>query len=144
MQYIKIRFEDGQEAYQEVFQGYVQRITDLDGNTIDKPLSSCVLDPNPPTPSWALPDPAVPVETSTLLVSKLTYLNAFKESELEAIFTAAKTNISVEVWFNKFSLAEYVDMYYPESQEAIFFLEKIGLIGEGRAKEVLNTLGVPC
>lgn len=60
MYYYKIRFDYGspvEEGYQEIEGGYVQRLTDLDGNTLD--LTSNygygVSDINPPFPSWGTP-----------------------------------------------------------------------------------------
>lgn len=63
MKYHKIQNpDDGTLGYMELFQGYVQRLTDLDGNTTDFPCYT-VVEPDV-TPSWALPDPEVtPPET---------------------------------------------------------------------------------
>lgn len=56
MDYIKVRFTSGLsgEGYQEVSEGYVQRLTDLDGNTVgeDTPCEYHVADANPPFPDW--------------------------------------------------------------------------------------------
>jgi len=58
MNYNKIQNPDnGDLGYMELFQGYVQRLTDLDGNTKDFPCYSLV-EANV-TPSWALPDPVI-------------------------------------------------------------------------------------
>ena len=59
-QYIKIAWKSADdivhEGYQEVLDGYVQRNTDLDGNTvIFENLGECtswVVDPNPTPPIW--------------------------------------------------------------------------------------------
>lgn len=56
MNYHKIQNPDnGDVGYMEMFQGYVQRLTDLDGNPKDFPCYS-ILEQDV-TPSWALPDP---------------------------------------------------------------------------------------
>lgn len=60
MIYYKIRFEYGspvEEGYQEIENGYVLRLTDLDGNTLDLVgnYGYGVSDTNPPYPSWATP-----------------------------------------------------------------------------------------
>lgn len=60
MYYYKIRFDYGspvEEGYQEIDSGYVQRLTDLDGNTLDlvSNYGYGVLDTNPPFPSWGTP-----------------------------------------------------------------------------------------
>jgi len=58
MTYILIQFTLGWDfqAYQEIRNGSLIRITDLDGNTLiypDFPVESEVIDANPPTPIWA-------------------------------------------------------------------------------------------
>jgi hypothetical protein len=58
MEYILIQFTLGWDfqAYQEISNGNLVRITDLDGNTLtypDFPVESYVVDANPPKPSWA-------------------------------------------------------------------------------------------
>jgi hypothetical protein len=59
MQYILIQFTLGWDfqAYQEISNGNLVRITDLDGNTLiypDFPVESEVIDANPTTPTWAI------------------------------------------------------------------------------------------
>jgi hypothetical protein len=64
MEYILCEFDFGYSGffYQEINDGFVIRMTDLDGNTLNLPSSddpayipygSRVVDPNPPRPSWA-------------------------------------------------------------------------------------------
>jgi len=58
MEYILIQFTLGWDfqAYQEISNGNLVRITDLDGNTLtypDFPVESYVVDANPPKPSWS-------------------------------------------------------------------------------------------
>lgn len=60
MIYYKIRFDYGspvEEGYQEIINGYVQRLTDLDGNTLEleSNYGYGVSDTNPPFPSWGTP-----------------------------------------------------------------------------------------
>ena len=59
MEYILIQFTLGWDfqAYQEVSNGSVVRITDLEGNTLVYPefgVESIVVDGNPPRPTWAI------------------------------------------------------------------------------------------
>ena len=59
MDYILIQFTHGWDiqAYQEISNGTLVRITDLDGNTLtlpDFPVESYVIDSNPQKPEWAL------------------------------------------------------------------------------------------
>ena len=58
MEYILIQFTLGWDfqAYQEISNGSVVRIADLDGNTLQYPefaTESYVVDVNPPRPIWA-------------------------------------------------------------------------------------------
>ena len=58
MEYILIQFTSGWDimAYQEINNGALVRITDLDGNTLDLPefpVESHVVDTNPEKPKWA-------------------------------------------------------------------------------------------
>lgn len=58
MEYILIQFTKGWDfqAYQEISNGSLVRITDLEGNTLEYPnfpVESSVLDINPPKPTWA-------------------------------------------------------------------------------------------
>lgn len=60
MIYYKIRFDYGspvEEGYQEILNGYLQRLTDLDGNTLElvDNYGYDVTDINPPFPEWGTP-----------------------------------------------------------------------------------------
>jgi len=59
MEYILIQFTLGWDfqAYQEISNGSLVRITDLDGNTLEYPefgVESKVIDTNPQRPTWAI------------------------------------------------------------------------------------------
>lgn len=139
MQYILIQLENGVPAYQELLRGYVQRICSLTGETIDGIGGSFVVDTNPPQPTWALPDtPIVPVIGEARIISKLDYMSRFTDSELAAIFTAAKSVVAIEVWLEKFKVAEFINLDDAATQAGLQTLETVGLIGVGRAMEVLN------
>lgn len=55
--YILCQFQYGYEGqlYQEINQGTVVRLTDLEGNTLDliEEYGYFVIDSNPPKPTWA-------------------------------------------------------------------------------------------
>ena len=62
-QYVRIRYTAHAggfvtDAFQEIFDGKVVRVTNLEGDTIGEPEDAdCgVVDENPARPSWALPD----------------------------------------------------------------------------------------
>lgn len=146
MQYILVHFVALEtNGYQEVFKGNLQRITDMDGNTMSEANTGdiYVVDGNPMQPSWALPDPIEPVvKPAPVQLSKLEFLEAFTEDELEAIYTASKTVVRIEIFLDKFKLAEYIDATDPKLQLGIRALEAGGLLVTGRADEILAELGV--
>ena len=77
--------------------------------------------------------PAVPVT----VLSKLGYMNRFTDAELAAIYTAAKSVVQVEVWLEKFKLAEFIDLTDQRTIDGLNSLEAAGLLAAGRAAEIL-------
>lgn len=145
MQYLLVHFVAlDQNGYQEVFNGNLQRITDMAGNTMSENTGNIyVVDGTPIQPSWALPDPIEVIAKPALVqLSKLQFLEAFTDDELEAIYTAAKTVVKIEIFLDKFKLAEYIDATDPKLQAGIRALELGGLLVTGRANEILAELGV--
>lgn len=77
-------------------------------------------------------------------LSKLQYMNRFTDEELVTIYSVAKSNVAIEVWLAKFNASTpdesgnsiYLDD--PNTIRGIYALEHFGLIGEGRASEILN------
>lgn len=57
MNYMKVLCTLGYEGegYMEIAQGVCQRVTDIEGNTIE-PLEYHVIDDNPEFPSWGNPE----------------------------------------------------------------------------------------
>lgn len=85
------------------------------------------------------PDDVAPVVRAPLgQISKLAYMDRFTAAELEGIYGAAKVSLAVEVWMEKFKLAEFIDLADPRTLAGLQALESGGLIGPGRALEILN------
>jgi hypothetical protein len=143
MDYILIKFEDGTEGFQEIFNGNILRTTDLAGNTLAVVQSAVLISASPTKPSWALPDPVVVDSTApqAIQISKLQFLDAFEDDELEAIYTAAKSVVKIEIFLDKFKLAEFIDISDPKLQGGIHALESAGLLQPGRASQILVKLG---
>jgi len=83
------------------------------------------------------PDEPVPVPTSRIL-TKLEYLRRFTTEERVAIREASKTNPVLEDYLAMMELAEEIDTGDADTIAAVNMLEQVGLIGAGRASEVLN------
>lgn len=71
-------------------------------------------------------------------VTKLAFMERFTDEELAAIYAAAKTDVRVEVWMDKMKLASEIDLADPRTRAGVEALEALGLIGQGRAAEVLS------
>jgi serine protease inhibitor len=71
-------------------------------------------------------------------ITKLQYMNRFTDTELATIYTVAKTSIAVEIWLEKFKLASDINLDDPLVIGGLQALEQFGLIGTGRAMEILT------
>lgn len=72
------------------------------------------------------------------VISKLEYMNKFTDEELAAIYTLAKSNIAIEIWLEKFKLAADINLDDPRTIVGVNALEYVGIIGAGRAQEILT------
>ena len=70
-------------------------------------------------------------------LTHLQYMNRFTQGELRSIYAAAKTVVDVEIWLDKFKLASDVSLDDPSTIEGLSAMESAGLIGAGRAVEIL-------
>lgn len=111
----------------------------LAGEPFDLIGGSHVVDANPAVPSWDVPElevvEAVPQPVRS--ITKLDYMNRFHDAELVAIYSAAKTVIQIEVWLEKFKVSEQIMLDDPRTASGLRALEQYGLIGAGRADEIL-------
>ena len=82
--------------------------------------------------------PEVVAPTPKPQLTKLEYMNRFHDDELAAIYTAAKSVVQVEVWLEKFKLAEFVSLDDPRTLAGLQALEAAGLLGAGRANEIVG------
>jgi hypothetical protein len=72
------------------------------------------------------------------VITKLDYMNRFTDTELATIYTVAKTNVAIEVWLEKFKLSAEINLDDPRTIGGVQALEQFGLIGVGRATEILS------
>lgn len=78
------------------------------------------------------------VEPPVRTLTKLAYMNRFTDAELAGIYTAAKTVIQVEIWLEKFKLAQEINLDDTYTIGGLQAMEASGLIGVGRANEILS------
>jgi hypothetical protein len=84
----------------------------------------------------------VPRMATSRRLTKLAYMNRFMDTELDTIYSVAKTDIGVEVWLAKFNAATpeadgtSIDLDDPRTLGGLQALEEAGLIGAGRALEI--------
>jgi len=73
-----------------------------------------------------------------MIRTKLEYLRRFTQEERIAIRTAAKSSAALDDYMQLMELAEEVRSDDPDVASALAMLEGVGLIGAGRAQEILN------
>ena len=79
----------------------------------------------------------VPVAAPRRLTHK-GFSDRFTDAEMQAILAAAEANAALKTWWEKFKLASDINLDDPATQGGVQALEIAGLIGEGRAAEVLG------
>lgn len=93
-------------------------------------------------PGWlydgnAFTAPTDPAPTPVRTLTKLQYMNRFTDGELANIYTAAKSNVAVEIWLEKFKLASEVNLDDTATVAGLQAMEAAGLLAAGRAAEIL-------
>lgn len=82
------------------------------------------------------PEPAPDYGTR---ITRLAMRNRFTFQEKVAIETAAESSPSVRVWLKDLEVSTFIDLARPDTQAGVQQLETDGLIGSGRATEILNS-----
>jgi hypothetical protein len=72
-----------------------------------------------------------------MIITKLEYLRRFTAQERVTIRAAAKENPVLEDYLALMELAEEIETGDPDTIGAVNMLEQVGLIGAGRAAEIL-------
>lgn len=81
-----------------------------------------------------------PQATSTKLVlTRLAFRNRFTTNEKIALYTAAESNVHLKVYLDDVNAATYIDLTLPETIAGVQLLEAAGIIGSGRANEILTS-----
>jgi hypothetical protein len=71
-------------------------------------------------------------------ISVLDFRNRFTQAEKIAIYTAAKQVVAIQVWIDDLASAKDVNVTHDQTIAGINALESAGLIGAGRAAEILK------
>ena len=72
------------------------------------------------------------------VITKLAFMNRFTMEELAAIYTAAKTEVLVEVFLDKLKIAEEVNLADAQTIGGLQALAASGLLTETRVQEILQ------
>ena len=72
------------------------------------------------------------------IITKLAFMNRFTMEELAAIYTAAKTEVLVEVFLDKLKIAEEVNLADTQTIGGLQALAASGLLTETRVQEILQ------
>ena len=71
------------------------------------------------------------------VLTRLAFMRRFTAQELASIYSIAKTNIQLEIWLDKFKLAEEINLDDVEIVEGLSSFEALGILVPGRAQEIL-------
>lgn len=86
----------------------------------------------------ATEDGAVETHAGGVVMTKREFIKRFTVEEYAAIKAAAAQNAALDYYWQMFMLAEEIDSGNSDTIAGVTMLEQAGLIGEGRAQEILN------
>jgi hypothetical protein len=133
--YFEVSILGSDAVYQEVSDDGGIRFTDANGVTVATPEEPIVFQTKTGAqPFWG----EIPVTVSPRTISKLEYMNRFTDTELATIFTAAKSNVALEIWLEKFKLAEFINLDDPATAAGLAALTYVGILAAGRMEGILN------
>jgi len=72
------------------------------------------------------------------ILSRLAFMRRFTDKELEDLYSLEPTQIKIKVWLEKYKAATDIDLTDPDIVSGVHGLEAMGIIGAGRAAEVLG------
>lgn len=71
-------------------------------------------------------------------ITKLAFRNRFTAAEKTALYTAAKTNVDIQIYLDDVNAATYIDLQRADTRASVQGLETAGLIAAGRALQILD------
>jgi hypothetical protein len=71
-------------------------------------------------------------------ITKLALRNRFTFTEKVTLQVALAQSAALQAWFEDFRVSTYVDLERTDTIQGIMYLEQAGLIGAGRASQIIN------
>jgi hypothetical protein len=89
---------------------------------------------------WVMASYSMPVvaQPGNSILTPLEFINRLTDQEAKNIIALSKTNPDVELWWIKYNKASYINLQDPQAISGIQALEYMTVIGQGRAREILN------
>ena len=81
--------------------------------------------------------PAAPTAEPKKSITVLAFRSRFTQAEKQAIYTAAKTSVDVQIWLDDLAVATEVILDDARTTAGVQAMESAGLISAGRAAEIL-------
>jgi hypothetical protein len=93
-------------------------------------------------PGWTVDEgvysePVVPAVARTRL-TRLEFRSQFTQSELQAIYTARAASVDIQIYLDNLNAAQFIELSDARTITGVQALESGGLIGTGRAAEILT------
>jgi hypothetical protein len=123
----------------------VDGIAVRDDSPYSKPNWICVdgLDPRP-GPGWTYkdgvfsPPPIVPLPALPNIITKLAMIDRFTEAEYEGVLIAAKTDVQVQGWLDRFNVSNQINLDDSRTISGVNLLVSKNLLTQARADEILT------
>jgi hypothetical protein len=85
-----------------------------------------------------VPPPVIEVPIEPKIISKLGFLNRLGDDEYVAILAAAKTDVAIEAWINKFNLMGTIDLNDTKIQTTLSMFVTKNLLTQEQMDNILN------
>jgi hypothetical protein len=78
------------------------------------------------------------VQSKPTQYSKVDFMSLFTPTEMVAIYTAAKTDVEVEIFLDFMKASDYINTMDQRTKDSVAALETKALIADGRTAEILG------
>jgi hypothetical protein len=101
------------------------------------------VDPQP-GPGWSYENdvfsPPAPPPSLPRIITKLAMIDRFTEAEYEGVLTAAKTDIQVQGWLDRFNVSNQINLDDSRTISGVNLLVSKNLLTQIRSDEILTTV----